>query len=112
MYGTPWHGTSGFALARSTALDCILLLRHATANVARRLSPLEAAARVLALSVIPYWDPGAAEKAIATGVTLALRLPCFEFGFVPDRTAADFLCSLDLSGSGYDELLPREARRR
>jgi hypothetical protein len=87
MSGTPWSGTAGLAQPRTTAAHALVFLHHARRNRLVRVAPERAAARLLALAVIPYWDPAAAERAIATGLALARRLPAWDFGFVPDARA-------------------------
>lgn len=87
--GTPWHGTARFASPESQDLHCVLLLQHAGLNELRRLTPGEAAARLLALAVVPYWDEAASSLCIDTAARLAEAVPAYELGFVPDSSAVD-----------------------
>lgn len=85
--GTPWHGTSAFASQETTRLEQILFLSHGAHNRHRTLSPGRAAARLVALSVLPAWDRPALEKTLAASGRIAEMLPAAELEFVPDQTA-------------------------
>ena len=85
--GTPWHGLSAFALQETTRLAQILFLSHGAHNRHRTLSPGRAAARLMALSVLPAWDRPALEKTLAASGRIAEMLPAAELEFVPDQTA-------------------------
>jgi len=91
LFGTPWSGTAGLAQPAAAPLAAIVFLRHARLNRLRRIAPAEAAVRLLALSVLPYWDPPAAGRAAATGTALAAHYPAWDFGFLPDRRAVEAL---------------------
>ena len=97
IYGTPWHGTSGLCARRSAELECLVFLHHDSRNCYRRLNQGKAAARLLALSVAPYWDRGSSEKALATAIHLAGHVPAYELGFVPDDDIVDFILAFDCS---------------
>jgi hypothetical protein len=87
--GTPWHGTSGHALDRSVVLERILFLHHATVNRIEPLAPIDTAARLASLSVIPYWHEVSSRGAIDAGVEAARAVPAASLGFVPDRSAVE-----------------------
>lgn len=91
LYGTPWSGTAGFAAAGSGPARRVVFLRHARRNRVRRLAPAEAAARLLALTVVPFWDRDSARRAIAAVVRLTFTVPCFDLGFVPGPRVLEVL---------------------
>jgi hypothetical protein len=95
IYGTPWHGTSGLCAPRSAALNCIFFLHHDSRNRFKRLNQGPAAARLLSLSVVPYWDRISSEKALTTAIHLARHVPAYELGFVPDRDILEFILEFD-----------------
>lgn len=87
--GTPWHGSSAFALQRTVRLERIFFLTHAPQCRQRSLSPTLAAARLLGLSVLPYWDRGAADRAAAGSVKIAQQVPAADFEFSPTPAAVE-----------------------
>lgn len=92
--GTPWHGTSGHSLNRTVPLERIFFLRQASANHDEPLLPLEAAARLLSLCVIPYWHHESSGKALNTAVDIVGRVPASDLGFTPDPAAVDHVIHL------------------
>jgi hypothetical protein len=103
-YGTPWHGEARFAEPAARPLRAVFFLRHARENSLRPLPLAEAAARLLARSFPPPWDGAALARALETAHHVAAAVPCYDFGFRPDRSAVD----------AARRLLPpaRRARRR
>lgn len=94
--GTPWHGSSEFALHETVPLARIFFLRHAPVCRQLRLSPTLATARLLGLSVLPYWDQGSTQRAVAGGVEVAQRIPAGDFEFTPTPSAVEtVMCALD-----------------
>ena len=61
VYGTPWHGQGGMALAEDAPLKKIFILKHAPSNQAVRLSPAQAAAMLLVRTFAPLWSAPAME---------------------------------------------------
>ncbi len=89
--GTPWHGTAGHAMDRRAPLGSVFFLRHAPHNERRPLAATEAAARLASMSVIPYWHGDSSRKAVDAAVEAVRAVGASLLGFVPDRTAVDFV---------------------
>lgn len=89
--GAPWHGKNPAVDPTPGPLRGIFHLGQAPTNRLRRLDPSEAAARLLATGVIPfYYEPSvvAATDAIAQVCSAA---PSFELAFYPDAAVLDFV---------------------
>lgn len=86
-FGTPWHGEAGYADPGSGPVAGVFFLRHSRRPGLRRLTPGEAAARLFSRTFPPLWDPAAVEAVLATCCRLAGAVPCYDFGFLPDRSA-------------------------
>jgi hypothetical protein len=91
LYGTPWHGEGGFALAEDAPLKKILILRHAPKNQAVRLSPARAAAALLVRTFAPLWSAAGMNFTLQFLDELCQSVPCYELGFVPDSSAVEFV---------------------
>ncbi|MFA5027842.1 MAG: hypothetical protein WC713_08175, partial [Candidatus Methylomirabilota bacterium] len=88
-YGTPWHGEAGYAEPESGRIRGVFFLRHAATSSLRRLSPPEAAARLFARTFPPVWQRDAVRNSLRTCCRLTDELPCYDFGFRPDRSAVE-----------------------
>jgi hypothetical protein len=88
-FGTPWHGDGGFASPAEAPLGAVFFLRHGRRNRARPLGEAEAAARLLARSFPPPWDPVGRARALDTCAHAAGSVPAFELTFSPDRGAVE-----------------------
>ena len=86
-WGTPWHGDGGFASPESRPLGALFFLKHGRASRARTMPRAEAAARLLARSFPPPWDPVAIARALDTCAAVTAAVPAFELSFRPDRSA-------------------------
>ena len=91
VYGTPWHGQGGFALADDAPIKKVFILRHAPANQAKRLSPAQAAAALLVRTFAPLWDAPAMDFTLQFLDDLCQSVPCYELGFVPDQSAVEYV---------------------
>jgi hypothetical protein len=100
-WGTPWHGDGGFAAADSGPLGALFFLRHARRTRLHAVAPPEAAARLLAQSFPPPWDPVAMARALETCSMVTTSVPSFELAFRPDRSAVQLVRDLvSARGSG------------
>jgi hypothetical protein len=88
-WGTPWHGDGGFSSPVSRPLGALFFLRHGRASRTRPIPAAEAAARLLARSFPPPWDPVAMGRALETCAAITAAVPSWELAFRPDRTAVD-----------------------
>ncbi len=89
--GTPWHGTAGLALPLTVPLRRIYFLRHAEAISTHELSPIETAAQLVSLSVIPYWDSQSAQNAVDTAAGIVQLLSGTRLDFVPDLSVVEYI---------------------
>ena len=88
-WGTPWHGDGGFASPESRPLAALFFLRHGRTTRALSLPRAAAAARLLARSFPPPWDPVAVARALDTCAAVTAAVPAWELTFRPDRSAVD-----------------------
>lgn len=91
MYGTPWHGEAGFAVASSAPLAGILVLSHGSSNQMAAMTRIEALSELMARAFVPFHDEGALTTALTT-LNAALDVAeTARFAFVPDRSAVDHM---------------------
>jgi hypothetical protein len=95
LYGTPWHGSGGMALADDAPLRRIFIIKHASSNQLTPLSPSQAVSGLLARSFSPFWSTEGLKFTMQFLADLCQEIPVFEFGFLPDQTAVDFICNLE-----------------
>jgi hypothetical protein len=74
-YGTPWPGEAGIAVNDGAPLAAVCCLRQAAALRVDRLDPASAAARLLPVTSIPWYDPGPLEGCLATVHRLVTEVP-------------------------------------
>jgi hypothetical protein len=91
VYGTPWHGQGGMALAEDAPLKMIFILEHSQLNQAVRLSPSQAAATLLVRTFAPLWDASAMAFTLQFLDELCQTVPCYKLGFIPDQSAVDYV---------------------
>jgi hypothetical protein len=99
-YGTPWHGAGGFASPGGGTLDGIFFLRHARRSTLYPVPAAESAARLFARTFPPLWDKRAVEAMVGTCAAIAGTIPCFDFGFRPDRSAMAAVLNAHLAALG------------
>lgn len=89
MYGTPWHGEAAFAAPGKAKLNRIFILQQGRKNQIKPLSKAHAAGEVFARCFPPFHSPQGIAGTLEF-ITRALEVvPCYEFQFVPDRSAVD-----------------------
>ncbi len=91
LFGTPWHGQGGFALAKDIPLQKIFILKHAVKNQAMRLAPAQALAQLLVRTFAPLWSAPAMSFTLQFLDELCQAIPCYELGFVPDQSAVEYV---------------------
>jgi hypothetical protein len=91
IYGTPWHGEARFSSPASARLSRMLLLRHGPKNELASVRQTNAAARLFACSFVPFYDPGGLDFSLCFCDEVTKAVPCFEFRFVPNESAVEFL---------------------
>ncbi len=91
VHGTPWHSSLPVVSSSSVPLDAIYVIHHADQNCIIPLSPIEAAARLMAGCFTTYWDPEGMAFTLDFLAGLVASVPCFELGFRPDPEIVDFV---------------------
>jgi hypothetical protein len=91
MYGTPWHGDYGRVAARRVPLDRLFFLRHAEANEVQGREAVTAASMLLARCFLPLWNAEGMRFTLDFCAQLVGAVPCYDLGFVPDRSVVDFV---------------------
>jgi len=91
MYGTPWHGEAGIACSVRTRLTRVYILLQGKTNEVVPLGRTEAATKLFARSFLPFYNPEALEFTLGFFEEVAKAVPCYEFRFLPDRGAVEFI---------------------
>jgi len=91
VYGTPWHGECPQTSPAGAPLAGLFFLEQAKENRLRRLTPGEACARLLALALTPVWDKAATARVLGSFDAILEAIPSYEFGFLPDASAAELV---------------------
>jgi len=93
MYGTPWYGDARLGLQERAPLRKIFFIKHAKKNIAEKIAPLEAASRLITRCFPTFWNKKGMEFTLKFCVKLAQEVPCYELGFLPDKSVLDFIRS-------------------
>ena len=96
VYGSPWHGQGGIALAEDAPLKKIFILKHAQSNQGKRLSAAQAVAAILVRTFAPLWSAPAMDFTLQFLDELCQAVPCYELGFIPDQSAVEYVRCLSL----------------
>lgn len=91
LFGTPWHGELNQCSPQRAPIEKIFFLRHAQSNYLKIIPPAQAAARLLNHSLAVFWNKQNMESALVLYSELLKNMPCYELGFVPDKTVLDFI---------------------
>lgn len=92
MFGTPWHGDAGLALADSADLSGIYLLEHGSRNTLTPLPAGRAAAELFARSFVPHHSAEGLQSTLHFLDRMTHEVPCSLFQFVPDQSAVEAIC--------------------
>jgi hypothetical protein len=92
LYGfaTPWHRLIPFR-KDGVPIHKIFFIHHASSNMLRRLSVMEAASRLIVRCFPTFWHKEGLQFALDFCTQTASEIECYEFGFVPDSSAIDFI---------------------
>jgi hypothetical protein len=91
MYGTPWHGDAKMSSPRGVSLDKIFFIKHDNKNTFLSLKSIEAASNLLVRSFPTFWNPSGMQYTLRLISELAMKVPCYELGFVPDKNVLEFV---------------------
>lgn len=89
MYGTPWHGEASFAEQGNASINRIFILQHGAQNRIRLLPKALAVGEVFARSFPPFHSAEGLEGTLEFINRALDMVPCYEFQFVPDRSAIE-----------------------
>ena len=87
-FGTPWPGEGGIAVNSSTDLAAMLFIIHGSDNRMRALEPGAALERLFQVASIPWYNAGMRDPLLGLCEQLVKQVPCYEFAFRPDASAA------------------------
>ena len=90
-YGTPWHGELPVCNQGRFPLRRLFFLQHADKNYEKRISSADAITRLIVRSFPAMWDQKGMNANLDFMARLTEEIPCFELGFVPDKSAISFL---------------------
>lgn len=91
LFGTPWHGDANVFSKASFPLKKIIFLKHGKQNQLTPVSPTFAAAKIFAMSFPVLWDKEKMGHALSVASKIAQEIPAFEFAFLPDPSAIEYL---------------------
>ncbi|NOR52682.1 MAG: hypothetical protein GQ536_01140 [Candidatus Aminicenantes bacterium] len=91
MYGTPWHGEAELASPAKVPLTRVYFLQHGKTNERIQMGTTGAMARLFACSFLPFFCPEAMEFTLGFFEEVTKAVPCYEFRFLPDRGAVEFI---------------------
>lgn len=90
MYGTPWHGLYTRVSSESVPLEKIFFLGRSETNSAVPVTKTAAGAKLLSRSFPPLWDKDGMLSTLDLVHGLTTKVPCFDFGFIHDRSVVEF----------------------
>lgn len=93
-YGTPWHGEVDISDPGRVEIEKILFLQHSEKNYVKPLSPVDAATRMFVRCFPTFWDKEGMAFTLKFIDEVVRKTPCYEFGFVPDKSAIEFVRGL------------------
>ncbi len=91
IYGTPWHGDAKFSSCKRVKLEKIFFLNKDSKNSIKKSSERDSMLRFLTCSFPPFWESSDIKKAMDLFSRLHGKIPCYEFGFTPDKSAVEFV---------------------
>jgi len=94
IYGTPWHGDAQVCSPERAPLERIFFLNHALENWAKGIERIDAASKLMVCSFPPFWSKEGMEFTLGFIDELTKEVPCFELGFMPDKSVFDLINSI------------------
>jgi hypothetical protein len=91
VFGTPWPGEARIAHNKSAPLGGIFFIYPGQTNQAEKITPQEAAKKLLPVTSIPWYDREPMVKLLALCEEMALGQPAFNLYFKPDWEIAAFI---------------------
>ena len=90
-YGTPWKSSAGQSSPSGAPLKKVYIVHHAAANAATPLRPVQASSGMFTHAYPAVWDKQRLSANIDLIEQVVTSIPCYDFGFVPDMSAIDYL---------------------
>ena len=97
MFGTPWPGEGQFAVNRGVNVERLIFLTRGNGNRITEIRPSAAVSRLLPVLSVPWYDEKKVDSMMGFCENLLCRVPAYEFSFVPDLSAVDFLKGVALA---------------
>ena len=90
-YGTPWHGEIATCDPGKFEVEEIFFLEHAGQNYTKTISAEDAAGRMFVRCLPTFWDKEGMALSLSLIDRIVKKVPCYEFGFVPDKGAVSVM---------------------
>jgi len=90
-FGTPWHSTAAMHRNEGAQLEKIFFIRHGTENTLRKLTQFDAANRLMVRCFPTFWHREGMSFALDFCARIAAEIECYEFSFVPNQSAVDYI---------------------
>jgi hypothetical protein len=94
IYGTPWHGDAQVCSPERAPLERIFFLNHALENWAKGIERIDATSKLMVRSFPPFWSKEGMEFTLGFIDELTKEVPCYELGFLPDKSVFDLIKSI------------------
>lgn len=91
MFGTPWHGESGFASPDGVPLKRIYFLSHGQKNDLVLQEETRGVARLLACSFLPFYSSKALDFALGFFEEVVRAIQCYELRFLPNKEVVELI---------------------
>jgi len=98
IYGTPWPGEGKAVSSMRAPLREIMFLTKAEQNEVVPLNRKESFRQIITQCFPALWDRENIDFSLGFCRDFVRDIPCFEFGFVPDESATDFIEKKLLNG--------------
>lgn len=92
-WGSPWRGSSNYALNVKAPLRAVVVLEQAKSNSIRRLEGEEALARFSPHLFYPTWNEECTGKVMDSFGRLMKQVPVYLLSCLPDREAVEVTCN-------------------
>lgn len=91
IFGTPWSGSANVYSSESGILKKVFFIAHSEKNSINKIDGIEAASAIIRHSSLAYWNKAGLDFAIQFCAQLCKTIKCYRLGFVPDKSAVDFV---------------------
>ena len=91
VYGVPLHCHDTVTSLKRMKVNKIFFIRHSPSNQIARIKVAGAASALLARCFAPRWDKESMEATTDLTGHVTNDIPCYNLGFVPDRSVVSFL---------------------